>query len=150
MTYTGVRRPTNKIVAGGTPLVQELRVQTVANVYPGRLVKAGSSVDEIVVNDASDNINVLGWVGYEQTNPNYRPSTPTTIQVVEDQVAVLNGGGFVILAASTGSISKGNPVMPAADGKVKVMGLADMDLYVHVGWAEDAASGDKVLVRSVI
>jgi len=153
MAYTGVQRPTNKIIASGTPLVQELRVQTASEVYPGRLVKAGTTVDEIVVNDASTNTTILGFVGFEQTNPNYRPSTISTIQVVEDQVSVLNGGGFTILADCTGAygaIAKGCPLTPVADGKVAAMTLAQMNVSVHVGYAEDASSNDKVLVRSVI
>lgn len=149
--YTGVQRPTNKIVASGTPLVQELRVQTASEMYPGRLVKTGTTTDEIVVNDASTNTTVLGWIGYEQTNPNYRPSTPTTIHVIEDQTTVLNGSGFTILAdAASGAIAKGNPLTGAAAGKVTAMALADMDVGVLVGYAEDASANSKVLVRSVI
>ncbi|MEA1908558.1 MAG: hypothetical protein U9N43_05950, partial [Euryarchaeota archaeon] len=135
MAYTGVQRPTNKIVANGSPLIQELRVQTATNMYPGRLVKAGSSVDEIVVNDASTNTTIIGFIGFEQTNPNYRPSTIDTIQVIEDQVSVLNGGGFTILAGAVGAIAKGNPLAPAAAGKVQALALADMVVGAHVGYA---------------
>ena len=150
MTYTGVQRPTNKIVAGGNPLSQELRIETVANMYAGRLVKAGSSVDEIVVNDAATNTTVLGWLGYEQTAPYYRPDTPTTIYVIEDQAAVLNGGGFVILADAVGATPKGTPLTGAADGKITAMALADMSTNIHVGYAEDASANGKTLERSLI
>lgn len=152
MAYTGVQRPTNKIVASGTPLVQELRVQTASEMYPGRLVKAGTTTDEMVVNDASTNTTILGWLGFEHTAPVYRPSTIDTIHVIEDQASVLNGGGFTILAAATGggAIVKGTPLAPAANGYVQAMRLADMNVGVHVGYAEDASANGKVLVRSVI
>ena len=150
MTYTGVRRPTNKIVAGGTPLVQELRVQTATTMYPGRLVKAGSSVDEIVVNDASGNTTILGWLGFEQTNPEFRSEAVTDICTIEDQVAVLNGGGFTILAEAVGATPKGTPLTGAAAGKVTALALSDITSGAHVGYAEDASANGKVLVRSVI
>lgn len=150
MTYTGVQRPTNKIIAGGKPFSQELRVENATNMYAGRLVKAGSTVDEIVVNDASSNTTILGWLGYEQTSSAFRPSTPTTIYVIEDQATVLNGGYFVILADAVGATPKGTPLTGAAAGKVTALALANMDSGAHVGYAEDASANGKVLVRSVI
>ena len=148
--YTGVQRPTNKIVASGTPLVQELRVQTATNMYPGRLVIAGTTTDEIIVNTGATT-NAYGFIGYEQTNPNFRPSTIDTIQVIGDQVAVLNGGGFTILAGySGGAVAKGDELTGAADGKVTVRSRADVSTNQLIGYAEDASANDKILVRSVI
>ena len=151
MTYTGINRPTNKIVAAGSPLVQELRVEDATTMYPGRLVQAGSTVDEIKVNDSSGNTTIIGWLGYEQTNPNYRQATPTTIQVIEDQVAVLNGGGFVILGSAVGATPKGTPLKAAAAGKVTAMAVTDTaNTTTMVGFSEDASANGNVLVRSVI
>lgn len=148
--YTGVQRPTNKIVASGTPLVQELRVQTADNMYPGRLVIAGSTTDEIIVNTGATT-NAYGFIGYEQTNPNYRPSTIDTIHVIEDQVSVLNGGGFTILAGySGGAVVKGDELTGAAAGKLTKRDRADASLNQLIAYAEDASANDKILARSVI
>lgn len=146
----GVQRPTNKIVAAGTPLVQELSVETATNMYPGRLVKTGTDSDEVVVNDAATNTTVVGWLGYEHTNPNYRKADTTTTYAEGDQVAVLNGGKFVILADALGATPKGTPLTGGAGGKVTAMSYADMSLNIHVGYAEDVSSNGKVLVRSMI
>ena len=148
--YTGVQRPTNKIVASGTPLVQELRVSNASEMYPGRLVKAGETTDEIIVNDAATT-NAYGFIGYEQTNPNFRPSTISTQQVIEDQVAVLNGGGFTILAGYSGdAVVKGDELTGAGAGKVTVRSRGDASVNQLIGYAEDASANGKILVRSVI
>ena len=78
MANLGLRKPTNKIVAAGKPLVQELNVETATNVYPGRLVKKGTNDNDIVVCGAGE--NCIGWAGYEQvTNAGYMPTDVDTI-----------------------------------------------------------------------
>ena len=92
--YTGIQKPTNKIVASVArpPMIQELKVETATNMYPGRLVQPGTNNDDIVVGTAA---KAMGWLGFEDTNPAYRPSTVDTIYVADDMAAMLNGGGFV-------------------------------------------------------
>jgi len=48
-----LKKPSGRIVAVGDPLVDELKVETATNMYPGRLVKKGTNDDDIVVCDAS-------------------------------------------------------------------------------------------------
>lgn len=119
MSNLGLRKPTNKIVAAGNPLVQELNVETAANVYPGRLVKKGTNDNDIVVCGAGE--NCIGWAGYEQvTNAGYMPTDVDTIYAQYAQAPVLYGGGFVVVAtlATNQTIAKGDRLVAAANGEV--------------------------------
>ncbi len=118
MAYTGVVKPTNKIVAGGTPLVQELMIETATNMYPGRLVKKGTNDDDIVVNTAAG--NALGWLGYEQADPAFMPTDVDTAYAANDMAPILNGGHFYIVGrlASGQNVTKGTPLVAAANGEL--------------------------------
>lgn len=115
----GLSTPAGKIIVAGTvPIVLERTIETVANMYPGRLVKKGTTDRDVVVNDAG---LPVGWLGYEQAAPSFKPATPATIYVVSDEAPTLKGGGFVILAklATSQAIVAGDQLVPAADGMLK-------------------------------
>lgn len=119
MANLGLRKPTNKIVAAGSPLVQELNVETATNMYPGRLVIKGTNDNDIKVCGAGG-ISV-GWLGYEQvTNAGYMPTDVNTIYAAGAQAPVLYGGGFVVVAslAENNIIVKGDRLVAAANGEV--------------------------------
>ena len=119
MSNLGLRKPTNKIVAAGKPLVMELNVETATNVYPGRLVKKGTNDNDIVVCGAGE--KCIGWAGYEQvTNAGFMPTDVDTIYAANAQAPVLYGGGFVVVAslASGNEIAKGDRLVAAANGEV--------------------------------
>lgn len=148
MAYTGHQRPNNKIISKGKPLTQELKVENATNMYPGRLVKKGTNQDDMVVSTAADG-DIIGWLGYEHTAPAYRPESPTTIYIVDDQAVVLSGGSFVILAECSGALAtKGTAVKWATGGIVTAKAAADAAWTI--GYTEDASANGKVLVRSVI
>jgi len=112
----GLPTPVGKIVvAGAPPIVLERTIETVANCYPGRLVKKGTTDRDVVVNDAG---LPVGWLGYEQAGTPFKPATPATIYVVGDEAPVVKGGGFVILAklATSQTIVAGDQLVPAAAG----------------------------------
>lgn len=117
--YTGIQKPTNKIVASASrpPMIQELKIETVANMYAGRLVQPGTNNDDIVVGDAS---KAMGWLGYEDTAPIYRPDTVDTIYVVNDKAAMLNGGGFnpVASLATPSVVKRGDGLANWAAGQL--------------------------------
>ena len=119
MVDVGYQRPSNAILVAGDPLVQFLKIETVTNCYAGRLVKKGTNDDDVVVCGAGEKPG--GWLGYEQTHKQYRPTTVDTIYKADDQVAVLNGGRFVIVArlANGETVSKNDPLVAAANGEVK-------------------------------
>lgn len=153
MAYTGHIKPINTIVAAGTPLVQELKVENATTMYPGRLVKSGTADDDVVVSDSTDGGDIVGWLGYEQTAPVYRPSTPDTIYVVNDQAAVLNGGGFVIVAslASGQNVTKDAELTSAAAGELvaATIGTNKVIAYAEESVNATSAAAD-IMVRSVI
>ena len=125
----------NAIVQGGTvPIVEkDAQIETVANCYPGRLVKKGTGDKDLVVATAGSNPS--GWLGYEQAAPTEKPATMTTIYAVGDVPPVLKGGGFIILGtlATSQTITKDDALVPGADGMLKkatslgiVSGAVDM------------------------
>lgn len=120
MADVGYQKPTNAMLVAGNPLIQTAKVEVADNMYPGRLVIQGTSDDDVSVAGVfAVNSMAVGWLGYEQTTKKHRPATVDTIYLVNAQVAVLNGGGFVIvaaLAASQGTLKKGDALVMGADG----------------------------------
>lgn len=121
--------PVDAIVwRGKFPSQDEFRIETATEMYPGRLVKTGTTEDDIVVGDALS--APIGWLGYEQTAIPYMPATKDTIYAVNDRAIVGRGGGFGI----RGKVSQGcvlnfgdklanwtngqlvGPVLPASGG----------------------------------
>ena len=153
MVHTGHIKPINKIVAAGTPLVQELKVETATTMYPGRLVQKGTNDDDIIVADSAVGNDLAGWLGYEQTAPAFRPSTPDTIYAQNDMAAVLNGGDFVIVAclATSQTITKGEALTSAAAGQLVT---SDLTAENVVAYAEESVTTTDaiadIMVRSVI
>lgn len=116
MAYFGYTRPANKIVVAGNPLVQELKVETATNMFPGRLVKKGTNDDDVVV-VAADTDGIVGVLGWEQAHQVHRPDTVTTIYAASAQAPVLSGS-FVGVAETTVTVNKGDDLYPAAAGKL--------------------------------
>lgn len=120
MTMLGLNKPNNKILVAGSPLVQELNVETATSMYPGRLVIKGTNDNDIAVGGAAG--ICLGWLGYEQcTSAVFMPTDRGTIYAAGDQAPVLYGGGFVVLGKLTTSqtIVKGDRLTAGADGTVQ-------------------------------
>jgi len=117
--FGGFRKPTNRIVVAGEPIVHECKVETATNMYPGRLVQKGTNDDDIVVGTATG--MPIGWLGYEQAHSAYQPSTVDTAYSLNDRAPVLNGGKFVIVGrlATGENVSKGDLLVPAANGELK-------------------------------
>lgn len=119
MTQTGYNTPSNKIIMGGNPLVQELKVETATTCYPGRLVTKGTNDDDVVVGDGVG--APIGWLGYEQAGV-FMPDSITTLYDANAQAPVLSGAGNLIympsgLAAGTVA-AKRDPLLSWAGGQV--------------------------------
>jgi hypothetical protein len=117
MSFLGIRKPGNAILAAGTPLVTQKKVETATSMYPGRLVKKGTAVDDVVVNTAAG--ACYGWLGYEQCmDAAAMPASVDTIYEEGAQAPVLFGGGFVIVGCLTTSqtIVAGDRLVAAASG----------------------------------
>jgi len=85
--------PQNLLVVEGPSYSHEARIETVANVYPGRLVKRGTTDDDIVVCTAAG--LPTGWAGYESASPSVKPITIDTIYVVGDRIPVVSCKGSI-------------------------------------------------------
>lgn len=116
MVYTGFTKPTNKIIGRGTPLTQELKVETAANMYPGRLIQKGTNDDDMVVGSAA---KASAWLGFEQCNPAYRPNTVDTIYAVDTLAPIHNGPILPVASlAEPCIVTKGDMVANWAAGQV--------------------------------
>jgi hypothetical protein len=88
---TGHVTPGNKIIDYGDPEIKiEKNVETVANVYPGRLVALGTTERDIKVADGVHAVPI-GWALFEHTSEEWRKDAYTTIQTVSDQIMVGRG-----------------------------------------------------------
>ncbi len=98
MAYTGVRAPSNGIIAQGEPLYEILKVETATNMYPGRWVTRGTNNDDVIVGALDKSPG--GWLGFEYTPNNYIDGhTEDTIYSASDMVAVYYGGKFCLVAS---------------------------------------------------
>jgi len=118
MVYSGFVKPNNAILVAGDPLITEFNVETATNMYPGRLVELDSGADDIEVCGAAG--NAIGWLGYEQANPEFRPANRATAYVANDLAPVLYGGGFVIIGrlASGQNVAKDTRLVAGANGEL--------------------------------
>lgn len=148
---TAMVKPTNKIVLDSKGIhIQTKKVETVTNVYPGRLVKKGTNDDDIVVNDGT---SAIGWAGYEQTAKKYRPKDIDTIYVASDQIAVINGPGIVLLAylEKGANVSKGALLKAGAIGGLTGGTVGTDHFYAKAEESVNASSAAAdILVSSLI
>jgi hypothetical protein len=95
---TGNPQATNVVVSDrGNIHVTTKKIETVANIYPGRLLMRGTNDDDVIVCDGST-AAPEGWAGYEDTPKLYRQATISTIYVVGDKIAVVRGPGIRVRA----------------------------------------------------
>lgn len=118
MAQVGFNKPNNDVVQGNY-LTEQLKVganATPAEMLPGALVVKDTNDYDVKECTAT---GVIGWLGYDKTNANYKPATRDTAYAVGDYVAVHNGGNFRVRAIVTGeAIDKGTPLEPAANGLI--------------------------------
>jgi len=138
---TNISTPVNKIIIAGRPsITEEKEVETATGMVPGVLVKKGTTDDEVVVCTASD--YPTGVLGYEETSPLDRPATIDTAYTVNKRAKVHSGGGFIfygwLAAAASANVTKGDPLVPAADGAVD-KGTTDAKVRFYA--AESTTSG---------
>ena len=116
-------KPTNQVVATGDPLIVEMEIganATVAKVVPGRVVifdDADQSVQECAA-------KATGWVGVIEVSPD---GTKTTQPAVGDQVPIIVGDCLCVLTLlASENVSRGDPLVTAADGKVAKQAVGAM------------------------
>ena len=113
----GYKKPSNKILVAGSPLIQELKIENATNTYPGRFVKKGTNDDDIVV--CGVNEKFIGVLGYEQAPGRYQPSDVDTAYQAGDYAPVLSGPIIVVARLANGqNVVKGEKLAVAADGEL--------------------------------
>jgi len=118
MVDMGYIEATDKIVLAGQRLSVEMEIQTVDDMYPGKLVKGGTTDNEVVV--GTDGAVAYGWLGYEDTPVMYRPANINTIYVVNDRAAIVSGP--IVLRAKLGvsqTIIMGDKLTGTTVGELK-------------------------------
>jgi hypothetical protein len=113
----GWQNPDRAILVAGRPHVQELKIETVADMYAGRIVKKGTTDADMQAGTAG--CTPLGVLGWEQTNAKHRPALISTIYLVNALAAVLSGPMIVKLLLSTDTVVKGDALVAGANGKVR-------------------------------
>jgi len=142
MVDTGFIEATDKIVLAGTPFVVEKEVETVANMYPGRLVKRDTGDNQVEVNTAK-NAAPYGWLGYEHSPIEYRPATKDTIYKVNDRAAVVFGP--IVLRAKLAvsqTIIMGDKLVGAADGALSKATQINVEASTSATVTSSAANGE--------
>jgi hypothetical protein len=143
MVDTGFTTPAGRIVVAGEPgFVVEKNVETVANVYPGRLLKRGTTDYDVAVNDAV--APVVGIAGYEHTRAEFMKEAKATIYTVGDDIAVLRGSNFVCeLKCAAGFYAyEGDLMVPWGAGMVAPAGYLAGLLCVRIPYTKNAAEVD--------
>lgn len=158
MVDIGFVEATDKIVLAGSPMSVEMEVETETSMYPGALVTAGSTNNEVVVNTAG--VVAYGWLGYEHTPIEYRPANKDTIYAVNARAAVVFGPGIVLRAklANGDDIVMGDRLVGTSGGALKKWVPVPIDAasaeedVVAIAMEDKATTGAEVnlIVRSLI
>lgn len=116
MVQAGVRKILNDVIDGKS-ILDYLNIETVANVYPGAVVKRDTTDYDIEVCGAAG--DAIGFVGYGDCVGNNKPATRDTIYEVGAEAPVHSGGGFRVRGiVASEAFTKGDPIVAAADGKL--------------------------------
>ena len=137
-----------KVVLAGTPIVQEKKVganATAAKLLPGILVLRDSSDEEFKECSAGASAGIVGWLGFEQAHPDYKPASRTSNFAAGAFAPVVSGAGTVLISklASGNNVTQGDLLVAGADGLVAK--AAGMDGSVDSGAVSvlsSAANGD--------
>ena len=94
MVDLGYTKISNDVIIGNSPSRVDLNIETVANMYPGRLAAKGTTDFDMQVSTAL--LPPAGWLGYGRANSLAKPDTRDTIYVVDKVAPLHRGGGFQI------------------------------------------------------
>jgi hypothetical protein len=118
-----VVKPTNQVVAYGDPLTVEMEVganATVAKMVPGRVV-IFDDADQTVKEAGAEADNVVGFTEVKATG------TKTTQPAVGDQVPIVIGECLAVLTLlASENVTRGDPLVTAADGKLAKQAVGAM------------------------
>jgi hypothetical protein len=133
-----VVKPTNQIVAYGDPMIVEMEVganATISKVIPGRVV-IFDDADQTVLHASAEAKNVVGFTEVTPTG------TKTTQPAVGDQVPIVIGECLAVLTLlASENVSRGDPLVTAADGKLAKQAVGAMGAQGQVvAWAWESSN----------
>ncbi len=125
-----------KVVIAGNPVIEEFTAEGIG-CKPGRLVKKGTAVTQVVVVAVATD-KPGGWVGWdgEGAHPAASPLTRDTAYIAAKKCPVVSGPGSIIYAqlAAGQTIAKDDPLIPAADGELQAASnIAHSGSSGHIG-----------------
>ncbi len=111
----GIVKPTNQVVAAGEPLTVEMEIgsnATPAKMLPGRVV-IFDSVDQTVLEAGAKAVVEVGFLEVSPTG------SKTTAYAVGDMAPVVFGECLAVLTLlASENVTRGDPLVTAADGKL--------------------------------
>ena len=118
-----VVKPSNQIVAFGDPLLVEMEVganATAAKMLAGRVV-IFDDADQTVKESGAEAANVVGFLEVDPAN------TKSTAYAVGDQAKVVIGECLAVLTLlASENVTRGDPLVTAADGKLAKQAVGAM------------------------
>ena len=119
----GIVKPSNQIVAAGDPLTVEMEVganATPAKMLPGRVV----IFDDVEQTVKEAGAKADGEVGFLEVDETHKT---TDAYAVGDQVPVVVGDCLAVLTLlASENVTRGDPLVTAADGKVAKQAVGAM------------------------
>lgn len=149
MVDYGISKPTNAIVERGDALVEELRIETNTNCYPGRLVKKGTTDADCVVNTVNN--MPIGVLGYEHAQGQNQPADVDTLYTQYDHAPVLKGDiNCVLSLKATEVATKGDGLYPAASGEVATWASGSTIIAIAEQSISYGASSQDIVAKMLI
>ena len=103
--------PTNKFVVQGKNDTFNESNAAAATIVPGYVLMKGTTDDDVLINDGAH--NPVGWAGYEQASPEFKPSNLATAYALNARVPVVSAKGCVVAAtlATSQTIVRGDALI---------------------------------------
>lgn len=135
-----------KVVLAGNTVVEELKVgsnATAAYMVPGALVTGDASDEKIKENNVATT-KPIGWLGFEQAHPDYKPANVTTAYAVGDFAPVVAGPGAVLVSTlAKGFVAaKGDLLMPWTNGQLAVATEVGGGYAIRVPFTKNTSETD--------
>jgi len=143
-----VQKPNNQIVAFGDPLIVEMEVganASAAKMLAGRVV-VFDDADQTVLESGAEAKNVVGFLEVDPAK------TKDTAYAVGDQAKVVIGECLAVLTLlASENVTRGDPLVSAADGKVAkqaVGAMGEQGQVVAFAWESSNVTVDaEILVH---
>jgi hypothetical protein len=140
----GFVKPLNKIVCWGKPSFDvEREVETATSMYPGRLVKKGTTDNEVVVATPAT-APIVGWLGYDNTPVQHKEVSVDTIYTVNARASVIWGGPFGIVGSLTPNVAveMGDFLAPWASGELIPVEHCEFGWAIKIPFTKNASQTD--------